>query len=452
MSSELCVFEWRYGSDEMRKIFSRENFVSKFIQVEKSLLKGLVEAGFVERECVDEINKCLENIDLYKLSEDVYRLEREIGHEIAALTYLLGERCGRCGGYIHLGATSNDIIDTAWTIMIRDALEIIKRRFRQVFDKMIFYIERYKDLVMIGRTHGQHALPITLGFKFANYLYELSRSYERICDLEKRVLRGKIAGAVGTMAGWRGRGLVIEKVVMKDLGLEPHMISTQISPRDGFAELVSTFSILASQIDRFALEIRELSRTEINEIYESVERVGSSTMPHKRNPVTAERLSGLARFIRSLATAFYENIVLMHERDLSNSSFERISIPHIFMTIDQMFIDMIYLLDHLMINENAIRRNLEISRGAVMSENIMIRLVERGVPRHVAHKKLVELIREAEREGVDFKEILLRDDLVRKHLDSEEIDHLLKPESYLGSYRELIDRTIRYAKDILSRC
>ncbi len=303
---------------------------------------------------------------------------------------------------------------------------------------------------MAGRTHGQHAVPITLGFKFANYVYEFSRSLERICECEKRVVRSKISGAVGTMAAWMGKGLIVESTASKELGLEPHTISTQVAPRDGFAELVSNLAILASQLDRFALEVRELSRTEIGEVYEAVKRVGSSTMPQKRNPVTAERISGLAKIARSLTIAALENIPLMHERDLTNSSSERVLIPHIFMVLDQMLVDMEKLLNTIHIDEEAMRKNLLLTKGAIMAEALMVKLVEKGMARHEAHKLLSELASRVGEE--DFYTILVKDSRVLSYLTTEEIRELMKYENYLGNYRELIHRSISYAQKAKLLC
>lgn len=444
----VCVLDWRYGSEQMRRLFYPNSIIERYIAVEKALINGLVEAGFIPRKCIEEIEECARNVK----AEEVYEAEKRIGHDIAALTYILGERCGECGKYVHLGATSYDIVDTAWALILRDALEIVKRKLKEAISKLVELTYKYRDLVMVGRTHGQHALPITLGFKLANYAYELTRSYERICCVEERVVRGKIAGAVGTMAAWRDKGLIVESKTLEYLGLKPHVISTQIAPRDGFAELVVVLAILASQLDRLALEVRELSRPEISELYEAVERVGSSTMPHKRNPVIAERISGLARIARSLSIAALENIVLMHERDLTNSSCERVLIPHIFLVIDQVLEDTLFLLEHLGVDEEAIRRNIKLTRGMIMSEAVMVKLVEKGVPRHVAHRKLVELSRKAWSMGVEFKEVLLRDEFITRYLSGEEIEEVMDPSKYLGSYKALIERTMRYVEQALAKC
>uniref|UniRef100_A0A7J2U120 Adenylosuccinate lyase n=1 Tax=Ignisphaera aggregans TaxID=334771 RepID=A0A7J2U120_9CREN len=442
----ICVFEWRYGSEEMRRLFLAESIVKRYIDVEVAVMRGLEEAGIAPRGCAEAMRRCVEGVR----PEEVYEREAVTGHDIASLAYIIGERCGECGRFAHLGATSYDIVDTAWALIIRDALRIVKERLWRVVEMLIEYAERYRDVVMVGRTHGQHAVPITLGFKFANYIYEFSRSLERLCEAEKRIVRSKVSGAVGTMAAWGGRGLVVESVASKMLGLEPHTISTQVAPRDSFAELVTDLAILASQLDRFALEVRELSRTEIGEIYEAGKRIGSSTMPQKRNPVTAERISGLAKVVRAFTITALENIPLMHERDLTNSSSERILIPHTLLAIDQMLLDMEKLLKTLYIDEEAIERNLKLSKGTIMAEAVMIKLVEKGMPRHEAHKLLSELALTVGNE--DFYAVLIRNEIVRKYLTPEEIAKILDPRSYLGNYKELIDRVVSYAKNVRALC
>jgi len=430
----------------MRRLFLAESIVKRYIDVEVAVMRGLEEAGIAPRGCAEAMRRCVEGVR----PEEVYEREAVTGHDIASLAYIIGERCGECGRFAHLGATSYDIVDTAWALIIRDALRIVKERLWRVVEMLIEYAERYRDVVMVGRTHGQHAVPITLGFKFANYIYELSRSLERLCEAEKRIVRSKVSGAVGTMAAWGGRGLVVESVASKMLGLEPHTISTQVAPRDSFAELVTDLAILASQLDRFALEVRELSRTEIGEICEAGKRIGSSTMPQKRNPVTAERISGLAKVVRAFTITALENIPLMHERDLTNSSSERILIPHTLLAIDQMLLDMEKLLKTLYIDEEAIERNLKLSKGTIMAEAVMIKLVEKGMPRHEAHKLLSELALTVGNE--DFYAVLIRNEIVRKYLTPEEIAKILDPRSYLGNYKELIDRAVSYAKNVRALC
>ncbi len=441
--SPVCPFDWRYGSEEMRRLFSLEELVRRYLQVEKALMVGLEAAGLAPEGCSRALEACLESVK----PSDVYSMEAVTGHDIASLAFILGERCGECGRYVHLGATSYDIVDTAWALIIRDALAIVRRKLKAVIDRLSELAMEYRDVVMVGRTHGQHALPITVGFKFANYVYELSRSFEKLCELEKRVVKSKVSGAVGTMAGWLGRGLVVEEATSRYLGLEPHAITTQVAPRDGFAEVVLALAILASQLDRFALEVRELSRTEIGEMYESESRVGSSAMPHKRNPVTAERISGLAKLARSFVVTALENIPLMHERDLTNSSSERILVPHAFLVIDQMFDDMIRLLRVLHIDREAMRRNLELTRGAIMAESVVVRLVQKGLPRHEAHRLLMQLTRSV-KPGASLEEEIAKHELLSKYLSPEEVREALDPSRYLGNYSELIERALSYWRKV----
>jgi len=447
--STICPLEWRYGSSSMRALLSRENFIKKMISVEIALLLGLAKAGLIPRDIAQKVRELSIDVSTEKLE----KLERELGHEVMALVTMLSEQLGEASKYLHIGATSNDIIDTAWALILKEALSIVKSKLRELIEILMILVNKYRDLIMIGRTHGQHALPITLGFKLANYVYEFSRSYERICEVEKRVVRGKISGAVGTMAAWRDKGLLVEKYTLEILGLEPHIISTQIAPRDGFAELMTTLAILASQLDRLALEIRELMRPEILELAESVEsRVGSSTMPHKQNPVICERISGLAKVLRSLVITALENIPLWHERDLTNSSSERIVIPHTLMIIDEMLNSMISVLKNLRVYPENMKKNLKLLRGVNMAEAVMISLViDKGIARNIAYNHLMHLARKAISEGKEFEEILKNDELIRKYLTEKELKQILRPENYLGSINELINRSLDYARSILKR-
>ena len=452
MSSEefypTCPFDYRYGSEEMRKLFRRNNMLRRFIDIEVALMKALEEVGIAPKGCHEVLSKCALRVSV----KDIDKLESRYGHDIASLAIALAEACDECGKYVHLGATSYDIVDTAWSLIVRDALRIVKERLKNVLDILIKLSIEHRDMLMVGRTHGQHALPITLGFKLANYVYELSRSYERICDLEGRLIRGKMSGAVGTMAAWGDKGTKIEEIVLKTLNLRAHAITTQVAPRDGFAELVSALAILASQLDRLALEVRELSRNEINELIIAGGKIGSSTMPHKSNPTIAERISGLAKVSRSLITVALENIPLMHERDLTNSSSERFLIPHAFLVIDQMLIDTERMLRSLRVNKEAMLRNLNLSKGAIMAECLMIKLViKAGIPRHKAHSILSELSREALSRGVSLRDVINESDVARL-LSRDDINECFDYSKYLGSYEYLIERALNYAKNALRRC
>ncbi len=435
----VCPLDWRYGSEEMRRLFQVSNIVQTYLKVERALVCALEELGIAEPGSCEKVMRAEVK------PEEVYELERSIGHDIAGLAFLLEEKSG-CR-FVHYGATSYDIVDTAWALILRDAISIVRKKLVQIIQELIDKAIKYKDLIMIGRTHGQHALPITLGFKFANYLYEFSRTLKMLHEVEKLVVRGKISGAVGTMAAWGDKGIEIEKKTLEKLGLEPHVISTQVAPRDGFAYLISTLAILASQLDRLATEIRELSRPEIGELQEGFERVGSSAMPHKANPVTSEKISGLAKVLRGLVITALENIPLWHERDLTNSSSERILLPHAFLIIDEMLESMIKVLRNLTVNEGNIKRNLNLLRGFTLTEAVMNILIKRGLPRAKAHEILRRLTRRYA-EGKTLWDVLREDEEIRKYLTEEEIKSITY-ENYLGCYDKLIERAIEYAKKIL---
>ncbi|BCU70553.1 adenylosuccinate lyase [Stygiolobus caldivivus] len=448
MSNEICVFEWRYGSREMRELFSRKNILRTMAEVEVALLYGLAKVGICTENEAKKVEQIIDKIDV----EQVNELEKKLGHDVMALTVHLAELSG--AKYIHYGATSYDIIDTAYAILFSKALKLTKQKLKTILELLISYSLNYKDLVMIGRTHGQHALPITLGFKLANYAYEFSRSYERLCELEKRLVRIKMAGAVGTMAAWQDKGLEIEKYTSEKLNIPPHVISTQVAPRDGFAELVSDLAILGSQLDRLALEIRELMRPEILELAEgeAVERVGSSTMPHKENPVTAEKISGLAKVLRGFVITELENIPLWHERDLTNSSSERIVISHSLLTIDEMLDSTIRLLKTLKIFPENMEKNLNLTRGLIMAESLMVNLTLKGMPRHKAHELSMAIAREAEAKNKAFYDMAVENNIVKQYFNTEELKDILNPGKYLGSYSQLIERTKDYVTKVISSC
>jgi adenylosuccinate lyase len=444
----LCPLEFRYGSNDMRVIFSRENIIKKMVEVELRLYKALEECGIVPKGYYEAFSKCVGSITVRP--EEVDKREEVLGHDVVALLSILTDRCGDASRFLHYGATSNDVIDTVWGLLVRDALGLIKKKLVSSIRLLMRLTREYRDLIMVGRTHGQHALPITLGFKLANYVYELTRSLERLVDVESRVVRGKMAGAVGTMAGWRGKGLCVESVVMRELNLRPHEITTQVVPRDGFAELVSVIAILASQIERFGVEVRELMRPEILELAEGVGgRVGSSTMPHKANPVECEKISGLTRVLRGLVVPAIEDIVLWHERDLSNSSVERLLIPHTFMLIDEILDTFNEVLSNLKVYPENMIKNLKLSKGAIMSESLMLKLTDKGLSRYEAHRVVRELVTKALRSGSELIDVVLNEPEVLKYLSVDEVREALDYSKYLGNYNELIERTLKYAEEVI---
>jgi len=443
----LPIDTGRYGTPEMRRIFEEENRVQKMLDVEAALAWAHAEVGNIPRRDAERIVAAasLRHVKLERIKE----IEREIKHDVMALVRALAEACGPSGAYVHLGATSYDIVDTATALQLKEALELIEKRLNDFEKVLMEKALRYKETLMMGRTHGQHALPITLGFKFAVWMREISRHIQRLRQCRERVVVGKISGAVGTQAGLGENAMRIQELVMERLGIKAADISTQIVQRDRYAELVSLLALIASSLENFATEIRELQRPEIGEMaepFEAEKQVGSSTMPHKRNPETCERICGLARIVRSLVTPALENVVTWHERDLTQSSAERFIIPEACILVDYMLFLMTNIVANLYVNEERMRQNIELTQGRAMSEAVMIALTKKGVSRQEAHELLRKLTIKSEVEKRSFKEVLLEDKFVSKKLSEKEIDEALNPRNYLGTALKQVELMVEKTK------
>lgn len=424
----------RYGTPEMLKIFEEETRVQKLLDVEAALALAHAEVGNISKKDAEKIASMAST--KYVKVERVKAIEKEIKHDIASLVRALSEVCGSSGAYVHLGATSYDIVDTANALQLKDALEIIGKRLADLKAILQKQALLHKGTVMIGRTHGQHALPITLGFKFAVWGYEINRHLERLDECKKRVLVGKVSGAVGTQAGLGKHAEQIQELVMKRLGLQAAEISTQIVQRDRYAELVCIYGMVASSLENFATEIRELQRPEIAELFESFEakkQVGSSTMPHKQNPETCERVCGLARIVRSLSTPALEDMVTWHERDLTQSSAERFILPESNILLDYILNLTCNIVANLRVDSERMLQNLSLTQGRAMSESVMMALTKKGVNRQEAHEMLRKLTIQSTLEKKDFKQVLLEDKVVSSKLTEKEITQALNPKNYLGT-------------------
>jgi adenylosuccinate lyase len=440
----LPIDTGRYGTPEMLKIFDERTRVQKLLDVEAALALAHAEVGNIAKKDAEKIAE-MASIKFVKV-ERVKAIEKEIRHDIASLVRALSEVCGPSGAYVHLGATSYDIVDTANALQLKDALNVIEKRltdFKGILKKQAL---QYKDAVMIGRTHGQHALPITLGFKFAVWGYEISRHIERLEECKKRVLVGKVSGAVGTQAGLGEHAEQIQMLVMKRLGLHAAEISTQIVQRDRYAELVCVYAAIASSLENFATEIRELQRPEIGELFESFEakkQVGSSTMPHKQNPETCERVCGLARIVRSLSTPALEDMITWHERDLTQSSAERFILPESNILLDYILNLTCNIVANLRVDSERMLQNLSLTQGRAMSESVMMALTKKDMNRQAAHEMLRKLTIQSAVDKKPFKQILLEDKFVSSKLSEKEIDQALNPKNYLGT---AVKQAERFAK------
>lgn len=438
--------DYRYGSGEMKRIWDEENKLQKLLDVEAALARTHAQLGNIPEESAKIISERA-NTKWVRV-ERVQEIEEEIHHDIMAVVKALSEVCGEHGKYIHLGATSNDIIDTANALLIKESLKIVLNDLKELRTILKSLAKEHKYTVCIGRTHGQHAVPTTYGMKFAIWLDEIQRHIERIEEAKKRILVGQMSGAVGTMASFGEMGLKMQELVMKDLGLKSALISNQIIQRDVYAELMSILAIIASTLDKIALEIRNLQRTEILEISEPFgkKQVGSSTMPHKRNPIRSEKISGLARVIYSNVIPALLNNPLWHERDLTNSSVERVILPETFVLLDEMLKNMKKVLLGLEFFPENIKKNLYLTKNLIMAEPLMLKLTEKGMGRQEAHELVRRLAMKAFEENRDLLEVLSESKEAREYLTDDDLASL-KPENYIGMAPQIVDNVIAYVEE-----
>jgi len=443
----LPIDTGRYGTPEMLTIFKEENRIQKLLDVEAALAWAQGEVGDIPREDAEKIveKASMRHVKISRIKE----IEKEIKHDIMSIVKALAEVCGSSGAYVHLGVTSYDIVDTATALQLKEAMNVIDSKLNDLELELMRAAELYKNTIMMGRTHGQHALPITFGLKLSVWMREIARHIQRLNECKKRLIVGKISGAVGTQAGLGPNAMKIQALVMEKLGIEAVEVSTQIVQRDRHAELICTLAMIASTLDKIATEIRELQRTEISEVFEPFERqkqVGSSTMPHKRNPELCERICGLAKIMRSLVTPSLENIPTWHERDLTQSSSERFILPEACILTDYMLYLMINILSNLEVDEDKMLKNIDLTEGRTMSEAVMIALVRKGMNRQDAHELIRRLAIKSENEKTSFKEALRRESSIMNFLNEEEIEEALNPRNYLGTTLEQIDRAIEKTK------
>lgn len=440
----LPIDTMRYGTKEMREIFEEESKLKRMLDVEAALAWAHAEVGNVPQKDAEIIMKKAST--RYVKLKRVKAIEREIKHDVASIVRALAEQCGSSGAYVHLGATSYDIVDTANALLLKDAVKLIEQKLDSVEQILIKKASNFKRTIMIGRTHGQHALPTTLGFKFAVWMRENARNIQRLGQCRERLLVGKMTGAVGTQAGLGRHAIEIQKLVMKKLNIKHADISTQIVQRDRHGEFICLLALIASSLDNIATEIRELQRPEIAELFEAFEyekQVGSSAMSHKRNPETCETVCGLAKVLRGLVSPSLENVVTWHERDLTQSSAERFVIPEACILVDHMLFLIINVLDNLRVDKERMRQNLKITQGRAMSEAVMMALVKKAMNRQEAHELLRKLTIKSELESRHFKEALVESGKIRKFLTEAEISDALNPQKYLGTAIEQVELVIK---------
>ncbi|MEE1117324.1 MAG: adenylosuccinate lyase [Methanosphaera sp.] len=443
--------EFRYGTPEMKAVWEQESKLQNMLKVEAALAKAEGEIGLIPKEAADEINK--KATTEYVKQERVDEIERATNHDIGALMKALEEVCDNgAGEYVHYGSTSNDIIDSSQSLQLKDSIEIIREKIIKLIKILIDLAQEHKNTVTIGRTHGQHALPTTYGMKFAIYIDELTRQLERLDLTKEHVCVGMMTGAVGTTAALGETGYDIHMRVSEILGLNPVHISNQVVQRDNHAEYVMTLANLCSTLEKMALEVRNLQRTELSEVGEKFDpekQMGSSTMPHKRNPITGERICGVARVVKSYVNAALQNNPLWHERDLTNSSCERIILPESAILTDYILNLSIKLFSKLDFYEENIERNLNASNGLVMAERFMSKLTQKGMGRQSAYALVRRCAMDAYAENTGLREMVSKQEEILKYMSLEEIDETLDPHTYLGSSNKFVDNVIDYAQKFI---
>ncbi|MFQ6090133.1 MAG: adenylosuccinate lyase [Candidatus Bipolaricaulia bacterium] len=424
----------RYSLPPMRELWTEEAKYSRWLQVELAAVEALVELGEIPPEAAKTIRERA-HIDGQAIRR-AEEIEKEIKHDLLSFVRLLEEQVGPEGRFLHLGLTSSDVLDTAQALAMRQGLEILIDELEELLSAVGQRAEEYKKTLMVGRTHGVHAEPITFGLKLLNWHYELGRDLERLEQAREIVSYGKVSGSVGTYAHLPPR---VEELVCVKLGLRPAKVTNQIIQRDRYAQVLAALAILGAGLERIAVEIRNLSRTEIAEIHEGAPH-GSSSMPHKQNPITSETISGLARVLRVNLQAALENIALWHERDISHSSVERLIIPDSFLALHWMLRRMREVIEDLVVDKERMLQNLELTKGLIFSQAVLLKLVEKGMARGQAHELLRRLALRAQEGEEDFKELLLEDEQIRKYLSPEEIEGLFDYGYYLRHVDEIFQR------------
>jgi len=364
-----------------------------------------------------------------------------------AVTKALSEVCKKdAGKYVHLGATSYDVVDTANALQFAEATELIQRGLKDLRKTLTELAKKHKNTVMLGRTHGQQTIPITFGLKMAGFAMEVERHLERMYECKSRLLVGKLSGAVGTGAALGKNALKIQEVMLSELKLGVEDVATQIVDRDRYNELLCVLCNVTTSMEKFATEIRNLQRDEIGEVAEAFEtkkQVGSSTMPHKRNPITCEQICGLARVVRGFITPTFENSIQWHERDLCNSAGERFILPHSLILTDWVVYQTNIVFKNLKVFPDRMLKNMEISKGLPMAESLMTKLIEKGLGRGEAHELMRKLSLKAIEKNKSLKEVFSEENKKMKIMSQAEINKSLDPKNYLGATPQIIERAVK---------
>lgn len=445
MDDPVCPLDYRYGRKELKEIFGETKRLQYLLDVEAALARAHANVGNIPKSAADEITKKAST--KFVKVDRVNKIELETKHDIMAVTRALAEKCsGNAGKYIHLGATSYDIVDTSNALQFAESTEFIRKELKNLRNTLVSLAKKHKKTIMVGRTHGQHTIPITFGLKMAGYAIEVDRHLERLFECKSRLLVGKLSGAVGTGAALGPKALKIQEEMLKELKLGVEDVSTQIVCRDRYNELLGVLCNISVSMEKFATEIRNLQRDEIGEVAEAFEakkQVGSSTMPHKRNPITCEQICGLARVVRGFIIPTYENAIQWHERDLCNSSAERFIIPHSIILTDWIIYKTNSVFKNIKVFPDRMKKNMEISKGLPMAESLMTTLIDKGMGRGDAHELMRKTSLKAAKDGKTLKETFIQENKKLKILTDKEVNHSLTPANYLGATEKIVDKVVK---------
>ena len=440
--SLFCPLEFRYGRDSVRDLFSRAARLERALRVEAALALAEAEIAMIPADAAASIDRAasLAHVSL----ERVDALERSLRHDVMAITRALAEAAGPSGRWVHYGATSADITDTALALELKESAGFLRDDLTRLARTLVELARTHRATPEVGRTHGQHGVPISFGYKVAVAAAEVSRHRDRLDELLPRLAVGKMAGAVGTGAGFGDHAVDLEALVMARLGLRADEAPTQIVGRDRIAEFTNLLALIASTAERLATEVRNLQRTEIGEVaepFDEAHQVGSSTMAQKRNPMMSENVTSLARLVRAFALPPLENMVQWHERDLANSANERVVLPHAIVLTDDILTKLNDVFRGLRVDTARMAAELDRSGGGAMTESLMLALTSKGLARSEAHELLRTLTSDVSN-GPSLVERAKANAVIRSHLSSAEIDELLDSSTYVRAAASKTDRIV----------
>lgn len=439
MLSILPIDSGRYGTKEMVSLFNEQNKINYQLEIEGATAISQSDIGIIPKTVGKEILRVAKSRKI--TAKRIKQLEAKSDHDTASLVEALSEKCKlKARPWIHYGLTSNDLVDTSNSMQMKDALSIIQPKVGKLALLLSKKAVIYKDLPAVGRTHGQHASIISFGLKFANWAAEMAKHVERIEEIKKRVLICKTLGVVGTGSLMGSQALEVQKRVAKRLGLFPAEVTTQIIPRERYTEYVFHLALLGSTLEKIAVEIRNLQRTEIGEVAEHFKKgqMGSSAVPVKRNPIKSERITSLSKLLRNQVSVSFENIPLWHERDLTNSANERFVLPMCSILLDDMLETMIRIIQNLHVDAKKINENLYITKGQIFAEFLLKALIKKGIPRIKAYRDVQRIAFESHDKGTEYLDAVSNDKTISSHLSKKEIQSIFNPKNHLGASSAII--------------